>query len=325
MRVFGDLYSELARHVFDDSVNATLNHKRWTNLGYHKVYYDADYPFQRKSGTFATVSGTRLYTPEPNAIKILNIRIPSENAYLTKIGVERLDRSRPEYVTDTNTQTPFAWYNEDWVGASTQPTVAAAIYVSSTATEVNLTVTVEGIVSGEMDRETGSLNGVTPNFTTTKTFTEITSISKGAISVGVITAKQTNASGATLSTVGPLQYTRRYIRIGLEGVPGSALTCYYRFTPWLPEMVNDSDVPNVPDQDIPLIVDAAMLIAAENHGDPAVLASREGRYREKLAKLRSRLGEDKDTIHQWGHKGGRIGYEIIAGDYSSFLRHMYWG
>lgn len=322
---FAEIYNEIARQAKDDTVNGIANAKRWANAGYNRVVYDVDYPFLRRETTFTTTNGTRLYIPSVIALRILNIRIPSENRYLTKIDAERLDRARPQYKVDTQVDIPLGWYIEDFVGVATQPPSAEVCGVkSSSASDTTQTVTVTGIVNGEVDQATATLNGTT-NVSLVKSFTEIHSISKSAITVGQITFGTNSTYTTTYGILGPMHRTKRYIRIGLEPIPGSTLTCYMKFTPWMPEMVNDSDVTLIPASDTPLIVDAGLMHAYEFLGDMDSLMQREKKYIDRLGKIRERMGDDQDTVEGWKTSGGRMNYPVIAGDYTSALRNWFWG
>ena len=319
---FRDIYTQLQRNVFTDKPADLGFLKTCANGGYLRVVMDADFPFLRRSGTFSTVAGTRMYTPERGALSLLDIRIPAKYKSLRKVDVRKLDTRNPNYLVTTSYSTPEMWYNEVNAGVLTQPTSASVVTLqNSSATEpVSTTCVVEGIVSGEPDKEVITLP---PNSSATlagsKSFTEIHRISKGNITGGRITATS-NGATVTLAVLGPFMKTRLYVQVGLEPIPDAVYTCYYKFIPWLPEMVNDEDVPQIPTDTVPLIVDAAMLVAAENLGDMEVVASREKRYMDKLAKLREKMRTDDDQVPQWQFGSGAAGRPPLQpGDYTGWL------
>lgn len=330
IETFSDIVTEIGLHTFSTTSTDTTNYKRWANQGYMRVVYDVDYPFLRRSGTFVTVAQQRLYIPEVQALRFLNMRLPSQNVYLTKRDAERMDRSRPSYITDSATSSfgmPSRWYVEDWPSVQAQPVAAAAVKCTwgSAQGSTSISATVEGIVGGEEDREVVVITGNAGNVSTTKSFSEVHSISTDKVSVGNLVFTSSDSATTALCTIGPLMRSRKYIRIGLDSQPDKAYTVYYKFIPWLPLMVNDSDVPRIPRENFNVIVEAAMLVAAENHGDPDLLASREKRYFDAIGKIKETMREDEETVQQWGFGGGAAGYPVIAGDYNSYLRNVLWG
>ena len=304
----------------------TTRAKAWTNQALNRVVRDIDYPFLRRQTSFVTVAGQRLYVPEPEAMEILNIRIPSENRYLNKISNQKIDRLRPEYITDTNTALPSNWYYEDSIGVATAiASAGAVVYAASDATETAATtITIEGYSGSEIQREVLTLAAAaTPTATGTKSFTEILSVSKSGATVGIVTLKQTNSSGTTLATLGPYRRTRRYIRIGLENIPGQVYTCYMRFIPWMADLVNDSDVPRIPEPDNNAILNAAMLIAAEYNSDADLLASRERKYADAIAKIRERVKDGGDEVPRFRFDSGMD--TGLGWTFEDFMRSVYFG
>jgi hypothetical protein len=329
MNTFGEIVQELRRHMFDPGTPGGDTRARlWANMGYMRVVYDVDYPFLRREVQFQTVAGQRLYIPKDDLLWPLNLRIPDKNLYLIKLAVEKMDRSRPQYVVDTKRGAPQTWYVEDFVGSLTQPTSATQIRAvsSSTADTIssNTNVTIEGVVSGEVDREVLAINGTTA-VTSTKLFSEIHKISKNRVTAGQISVTNP-AQTMTFAVLGPYHRTKSFLRIGLNPIPDQAYTVYGRYIPWLPELVNDSDVPHIPTKDVPIIVDAAMLIAAEWMGQPEVVAIRERRYAEKIRKIREAMGHDDDSVGAWSFVRGDSPQNLPQpGDYNAFLRSLYWG
>ena len=322
----GSMVAEMQDQLKDSSAAGAIRIKRWINMAQQRVLYDMDWPQLRREATLSLVDGTPTYVFPPEVLRLLSIRIPSEDIVLRKGNLARFDMSAPDATVDTNKDTPSLWMEEGWVGAAAQPTSASVITGTSSGTEAaspGLIVTVEGTVSGVADRDTMALITTTPG-ATTKSFTEVTSISKAGVSVGKITFTS-NTGGVTVAILSPLQWTARYIKIRVYPTPKAALTAYYRYLPWLPDLVNNSDSCLIPERHHELVVAGALKYAYRYQSSGAYKAA-ELEQRKLLAEARAELGEDAGVPFQWQWGGllqSTVGAKIPSNE--DYLRQLYWG
>lgn len=320
---FASLYAEIQRLMGDSSTDTTTNIKSWLNLALQRLVADAEYPFLRRRGSFTTTAGTRLYTLPGDVLFPLTMRIAAQNRFLIRMSSERHEMANPDWSSVTDQSIPRLWVPDRWVGVSEQPASAEAVNVfSSDAADTTAKVTVEGVVSGEHDREVISLNGTTP-VAGAKSFSEVYSISKDLLTAGRITVRG-DTSGTVFLLLGALHFTERIIQVLLDPIPNAAHVVDYRYMPWVPEMVNDSDVPIIPLSDREALIFAAVMYGFMFQ-DQTQYERAEREYAKALGRLRSRMIDDEPTIPQFQFVGGAPRYPIIAGDYNSYLLAVFWG
>ncbi len=324
----GMMIDELTRQTKDITVANEARVLAWLNMGYQRVVVDLDFPHLRRETTFSTVAGQRLYIPTAPVSRILTMKIPSLNRYLPKINENKLDRANPDSAVETTYGSPQYWILDQWVGALVQPAAGGIrpYVVSSSASDTTPVVTIEGIVAGEVDREIVTLTGTTA-VQAAKTYTEIHSVSKSIKSVGKVTVQNLATSPTIIyCTLSPLGYTKKYWQLAMHPIPDAIYTVYYKFIPWLPELVNRSDQPQMPEDCHELVIKAAVMYAMTFQSNNQALLEAEKRYVEFTRKYREKMNADSDGIPQWEFGNGQGNANSTkVGDYDSYLRSLLWG
>lgn len=319
------MISEIQDRVHDTSSLAAIKHLRRINMALHRVNYDVDFPQLRRDYTLNVVANTRDYVL-PSGIMIPNDNwvIPSIGTSIRKVNRNSLEISRPGLASDPNRNSPNVWCDYAWSGVSAQPSAASKIKVTSDSTEASLKVTVEGVVSGEIKREMLNLNGTTANATTAGAFTEIHSVSKGALGVGILTITADDLTGKpVLGTLGSLQYTRKYINVRLDPCPDQSYAISVNAIPWLPDLVNDSDVPLLPEYVHEAIVFRALMYSYPDQSNQNY-RSAAGEYQDLIEFARRESGRDEGKIKAWIW-GGTLDQNRFDWSFDMWLRTIYWG
>lgn len=183
------------------------------------------------------------------------------------------------YQSGLNTSTsnyPVVGIQDLTNGVTENISTASTISVVSTSTSDVGQITIFGVVSGSLDKETVTLTGTTA-VTTTKTFSEVHRISKGFSSVGRITLSAGSTTLAVLPA-GHFYNSLRYLRLKLHPIPSAAITIYYIAAEKQYDLVDDEDTPIVSSDH-----DEAILLRAEYQitGNDRVLE----RYKKEVRKL----------------------------------------
>jgi hypothetical protein len=98
--------------------------------------------------------------------------------------------------------------------------------VSSSASDTSQTVTIRGVVSGEIDVEEVSING-TSAVSTTKSFSSILSVSKSAVAAGRVTLTS-NGGVVTNVVLAPQEKTTRLRKIRFLPTPDAVYTVIFK-------------------------------------------------------------------------------------------------
>ena len=325
------ILDELARQTKNDTSNLRANGLAWANMGYLRVANDMDYPHLRRMATFSTVAGTRLYIPTPHAMRLLSVRNSAKNRYLLKTNFERIERGDPDYDSVTTTGEPMVWAMAYWRASLVDVAPAGIkpfIVSSATADSATTVCTIEGIVGGEIDRETLAITGTGSTGTTavqcTKTYTEFLGFSKNQATVGTITLQNLGTNPTiTYSTLSPLAKTKRYLQVLLQPTPDAVYSLTAKFLPWLPDLVNDSDIPLIPEEDHEIIIKAALTYAGVFQANAQMQAEAERAYLQALGRIRGRMKAGGDEVPAWTFGGGGvIGHGSIP-PYSDYLNGLY--
>lgn len=177
----------------------------------------------------------RKYIGEPVTLKI------DEAPYiLTGITEETKDRLVPNAV---ETGVPAYYSLFELRGCSNQPSSASTLTVySSSASDTTQTVYVKGIVSGEIKAETVALAG-TSQISTTNSYTTVLSITKSAITEGVVNV---NAGATTVETLSQQEFTIRRRVLRLYPIPADSYDItvkHFAHPPFLTNAYEDTEIP----------------------------------------------------------------------------------
>lgn len=315
---------ELSAQLADTSDAGKVKQLRWLNMAKDRVLYDVDLPQLRRTATLTFVKGQYDYVMPADVMRLApdnTMNIPAEERTIRRVSPFQLKTIIPGLTSETTEDMPEVWADREWVGVLAQPSSASTIkLLSSSASDVTA-VTIEGIVGGEIDREVLTL--VAGTKTSTKQFTAVHSISKADTSTGRITVTS-NSDTVTLGILGPLHYTKRYIHSRFYPITDAAYVAAYDFIPWTPELVNDSDIPLLPEWLHETIVTRALLYGYRNKGDTNYRLAA-GEYSDMLAKVREETGRDQGLLKQWTLVDDLYVDQQGLWDFDMFLKFLYWG
>jgi hypothetical protein len=196
------------------------------NRAVRRIWNFQPWNFRRRTHTFVTVADQSDY-PLGQLIGRPYSILSSAAPYKLRVKSRyNLDRQDPQLAMEGDPYIAVLSGQSPVVVQPTSTTVISAVSASNSDTTQK--VLVKGLVSGQEDYEELDLNGTTTVYTT-KSFSEITAITKSARTEGSITI----ASGSTtLITLGPLDIAPVFRVLSLYPVVQSVLTITVRhFSP----------------------------------------------------------------------------------------------
>lgn len=196
-----------------------------------------------------------------------------------------------------------------------QPSAASVVtLVSSSASDSNVNVTVQGISGGVEQTEVINTNGVTP-IAGTVSFTELFSIVSDGTHVGTLTAT-TNAGGVTAAIIGPNGPTDEKQPIYLWPTPTDARSIHVRGYRRPRTMIVDGDFPDLPSNYHELVLIGALI---RSHKDLLRFSLADKVLQaEFIPKLEQLKKEDKNSrTNRAPVKGGSSGLFEPIGRYPS--------
>jgi len=168
--------------------------------------------------------------------------------------------------TPTDEGEPFLWalVNSPHVQASNTATTSSA--VSSSNSDLSITVTIRGKVSGNHRVETISLNGTTtatPSSALTWDADSVYEVQLSSVCVGVVTV----TIGTSVAVIPPGELRVECPRIRLYYVPGDARTIPYIYYRRPRKMTADAQIIEMPDSIIPCFMKGIEYWGHFNNGD----------------------------------------------------------
>lgn len=199
--------------------------------------------------TFPTVANQQVYAL-PQAIDRIN-RIYEPTTNKIRLVERSLDWLRN--IPTTTAGVPEAWVPIGTRQVAAQPASTGVWIVSSSASDTTQSVIVEGFRSGSSGGDPVVATSATLNGTTrvqVGTFTDWVEVDKfylNGTAVGTVTLYDAASSGNVLAVIPIGQTAAKYFTIAIWPTPSSAWTLYVDYTRVLTDMVNDTDVPFLPD------------------------------------------------------------------------------
>jgi hypothetical protein len=177
-----------------------------------------------------------------------------------------VDETNSQVLVQEDEETLLIWDNErDDTGSVThysldgvtnyedQPSAASTIdIVSSSASDTTQKVRIKGVVGGAINYELLTLNG-TSTVTGTLSFSEVLQITKDNTTVGAITVSDTTGSD-TLALIPRFRYASEYQRINFYPVPDGVATLSVRGYRRPLDLINDEDIPDLPENFHELVI-----------------------------------------------------------------------
>ena len=133
----------------------------------------------------------------------------------------------------------------EMLGSSNNPSSASILTLSSSSSsDTTQSITIRGVVSGEIDIEEIALSG-TSSVATTKSFTSIISIGKSAVTAGRVTITS-NSAAVTIATLSPQEQTIKLRKFRAYPTPDATYTYefkHFALPPILTSRYQDIEIP----------------------------------------------------------------------------------
>jgi hypothetical protein len=208
----------------------------------YEVWNDKQWSFKQREDTITTVASQIGYDIPPNVGEVY-IALLSDTPYrIWGINTDLFDQRVPN---PTSTGNPHVFTMWEYTAVTNQPTSASSLSVSSSSTQDSTAkIFIKGLVSGEIDNETVTLSGTTPQVTS-KSFSKVISVTKNNTTIGRVTITS-NAAVVTNLIINPAERTPRIRKTRLYPIPASALTVtfkHYALPPLLRDPNEDTEIP----------------------------------------------------------------------------------
>lgn len=265
--------------------------------------------------TFASVSGQLYYGLPPVVTRIEAITDRTTMLRLRAMSLDDLRAGDPGLVTSGPSD---SYILRGLQQVAQQPSVASELFVKSTsAADTTQTATIEGVrTGGSFKTLTVTLTGTTAKtFSATfNDFVEVTKFYLSAAGAGTITLTQTSGAGTELARLQIGETYARYLQLQLYPTPTSAITYFVDYVRTMPEMVNGTDEPLVPDDFHWVLVEGALLKEwTKRDDDRRVDAKRE--YERGLSALRYWVNCPADFLPSRGSMRSRNGRNRLGANY----------
>lgn len=258
-----------------------------------------DFMLWPKNETLAVVAGTSVYALHPQFDQPLYLYNPDANEYLEEIPAKSLLESGADWQDGTPTK-PDRFMLAGIAKVATQPTAAGTVTVTTTGgTEAAVnSVIVSGVTSaGDYVEETLSSTNAWSTLTSTNTFATILDITKvGASWARTITV---TCNSQTILTLAAATFGQQFRMLEIIGTPQAAINLLYRFYRKPRALVNDNDIPDLPEAYDDILVLRALLSMV---GYSRATADEQAHWRARLTMLEQGL---KMTYQQSRSLGGR--------------------
>ena len=259
-----DLGSHDSGDEFEGMVKAAINRT------YRQVLQASNQETLQREFSLTTASGTSQYGMPLYVKRVLNIEDATERRRIYDISAQQFDATYPGH---SDTGAPRRAYMLGKYGCEAQPTSASVITVVSDSTSDTATsyVTITGFVSGELQQETLTLNG-TSSVAGSKSFTAIERIVKhadtGITIVGTITVTS-NSAAVTVAVIPPQYESPTHLWFEFHPIPTAAQTYAVRSDMRKPDLIDDSDWPEIDEDFHSMIVWGAGAQCLPNAGKGA--------------------------------------------------------
>lgn len=209
--------------------------------------------------TFASVSGQQRYGLPPAIAQIQSITDRTTSVRLSLISQDHLRSMDPGILS---TGTPQAYVPIGQQAVALQPSAGSELFVKSTSVSDTAIAYVEGIRSGGYPVTLSVTMTGTTAVSLGAAYTDIVEVTKfylASAAVGTITLRENSGIGTELARLAIGQTFSRYQGIQLWPAPSSALTYWVDYMRVIPDLVNGTDQPLLPDDFHWLMVDGTLI------------------------------------------------------------------
>lgn len=201
-----------------------------------RVWNARQWTFKQRKTLMGIRVGTSEYILPKTVGEITLIISPQPPYFIDVIGEEEFDRRIPKPIA---TGKPTVGMLFEYTGVRLQPSTTAQIVIASNdATDTTQSVRIRGIVNEQEDFEDCILNG-TAGITTTKSFSEVISVSKPTDTVGTISFIMNGTE--YVAQLGPHEKTHEFKKIRLYPTPDfqDNISIKHFKVPFIPQAAND--------------------------------------------------------------------------------------
>lgn len=211
----------------------------------------------------------------------------TKKAYLREVSARQLLPSGARWNTDQDRQLFTFWGRSP---VARQPTSASQISITSTDATDNTTakrVTIRGVTANGTEEETLTPSGLSAA-TTSRSFSQILSITKAAVWAGTLTMTS-NSGAVTNLTLLASELGRSYQQFYLLGTPTAGDVIEYRFYRLPRNLEDDNDITDIPPgHEQVLVWDSVLALAAyDNRFDSGRIKEWKERQKDALDALRT--------------------------------------
>lgn len=302
MRNLSELRTEVKNHIKTGAiVDSRLTD--FANDAVNMVARGVDLAHLRDEATFSSVASTRRYYLETDILRVLSVYDTTNDRELTRRPDSYLDRADPDR---SETGTPYSYAlgpMTEYRGEMTSTTTVTV--VSSNASDSSTKkVRILGISGGVEDTELISLSGTT-NVNSTKTWSSVFGIRKSDVTTGAVTVTQTGGA-ITLSVIAPAKKVTQYQALDLFNIPNATNNYRAKFYRVPRRMVNDQDVPEMPEVFERVIFTALLLLCREELQDFKRADELRVLFERDMIAIKANQGTTRNTRRRWGGRGQGI-------------------
>lgn len=303
MRTFKQLQDDTLAWMADQSDTGLMRTlvKNSLNEHHQQLLHEDRYDFMLwpRSETLSVLANVTTYALHPQFDQPLYLYNSDAKEYLEEVPARSLLESGVDWATGTPTK-PDRFMLSGVAKVATQPTTAAVVTVTTTGgTEAAVnSIIVSGVTSaGDYVEETLSSTNAWSTLTSTNTFQIILDITKiGASWSRTITV---TCNSQTLLSLTATEYGRQFRILEILGTPQANIDFLYRFYRKPRQLVNDNDIPDLPESYDDILVLRTLLAM---QGYSRATGDEQAHWRSRLTMLEQSL---KMTYQQSRSLGGR--------------------
>lgn len=255
--------------------------------------------------TFASVADQQMYAlPSQGVARINRITEATNDRRLMYQTPDWLDTVAP----DPTVGTPWAWVARGYRDVHTQPDAECTLYVDSTTGSDTMKAFVEGITAGGYyQRKSVQMGGTSAVEVSAQVsdWIQVTKFYLASAANGTVTLHQDSEIGTELSQIAPGDVRAQFMGFQLYPTPSSVITYTADVLRSLPDMVNNTDEPLLPEDFHDLLVDKAELKELRKQDDPNRFGMLLGDIKRGESELRSFVVSHPD----WRPQFGAVSYE----------------
>ncbi len=248
--------------------------------------------------TFLSVANQTTYALPPAIAKIQHVQDRTNNRPIVE---QSLGWLRQVDAGLTSTGGPSHVYiPRGYQAVAVQPSAAAEIFIKSTSASDTNTAWLEGFRTGGYPISLGPITmtgGTAVSFGTAYTdIIEITKVYLSTAAVGTVTVHSVSGAGTELARIPIGATASRYLAIQLWPTPGSVITYHVDYTRVIPNLVNGTDEPLLPEDFHWLLVEGALIKEWSKKDDAGRREAAKRDFDEGVAALTSWVLSNPDTV-----------------------------